>query len=326
MKARIFTDEQEQFILNNYTTMSNADIASHLGKQYKGSQVNSWLYHHDIKKNGQGCYKSTDIFTEQDISYIKEHYMDMTYNEIGKNLGFSAAQISAKVSNLRLPTKKRTINSFYFHNIDTPLKAYLLGFIYADGWIVYNPDQNNYEFGMQLQSSDRYILDKINEVLGNQNIISHKEPRNIIYNTQVIHSGHTDCLRVYSKQLVEDLMLHGIETNKTQKDVYPILNSNLFFDFLRGYIDGDGCYYSNTNYTYMHITSATLSVLQYLQQTLKTYGIVTHIYSENAKKHRLMCINTNEMYKLVNHLYYEDDLFCLRRKYNLIKHFLSSAA
>lgn len=326
MKNKLFTDEQEKFILDNYKTMSSTDIAQNLGNNFKQSQISSWLIHHGIKRNGKGCYKTTDIFSKEDEKFIIENYMKMTYTEIGKILGYTAKQINGKVRHLNLPSKKRNINSYYFHNIDNPLKAYFLGFIYADGWVVYNKNASNYEFGMQLQSCDRYVLEKLNQELGNQNIITHSDPKIIMINDKEAHTGHMDCLRVYSKQLVEDLIKQGVETNKSQKNIYPVIQDEFFFDFLRGYIDGDGCYYMDNGQTYMHITSASIDVLIYLKDKLSTYNIETRLYTENKKKHRLMCINKIEMNKLINHLYYEDGLFYLDRKYQRIKHFISSAA
>lgn len=76
----------------------------------------------------------------------------------------------------------------------------------------------------------------------------------------------------------------------------------------------------------MHITCASLSPLKYIQSKLKEYDIETHIYSENERKHRLMCTNITEMNKLLNHLYYENGLFCLQRKYEKIAHLLGFAA
>ena len=223
-------------------------------------------------------------------------------------------------------TKIRKINDHYFGIIDIPLKAYLLGFIYADGWVYHNENTRNYEFGIQLQSSDKYILEKINEELGGLNIIYKYEPHVSNIQGHESHSGYTDCLRIYSKNLVLGLESNGVLPNKTKKDIYPIVLDELFFDYLRGYIDGDGCYYNDKNSTYMHITCASLEPLKYIQSKLKEYDIETHIYSENENKHRLMCTNTIEMNKLLNHLYYEDGLFCLKRKYEKIAHLLGFAA
>lgn len=326
-KKRIFNNDQEKFILDNYETMSNKEIADALGKEFKREQVNSWLLHRNIKRNGLGCKYANSIFSDQDVEFIKNNYEFMTSAEIGEILGFTTNQIQGKVNKLNLKSKRRNINDTYFERINTQLKAYYLGFIYADGYIIYDEDRHSYEFGMELQSEDKYILEKLNNELGGENIIYHSDPKDVLVcGVQIAHSGHSDILRVYSKKLVCDLIKNGIETNKTLKDTYPIVDDKFFFDWLRGYIDGDGCYYNDNNQTYMHITCATVAPLMYIQEKLNNFGIKTQIYAENERKYRLMCTSFNEMSKLINHLYYEDGLFYLQRKYEKIKHFLGLAA
>lgn len=251
----------------------------------------------------------------------------MTYREIANILGFTEKQVTAKAENLGL-TKRRIFNKDYFHNIDTPLKAYFLGFIYADGWIVDNPVTGNYEFGIELQSQDKYILDKLNYELGGIHLMSHSNDRTMTINNRVLKKGHSDVLRVFSKSIVKDLELNGIETNKSQKSTYPIVDKDLFFDFLRGYIDGDGCYYfhKKKNLLYMHITCANEEPLDYIKSVLETYEIQTKLYKECDKKFRLMCTNKDNMYKLLNRLYYSDDLFCLTRKLDKVKSYLQGSA
>ena len=265
------------------------------------------------------------IFTEEHHKFMIENYLTMSYKEIGEKLGFTERQIRGHLNNMGY-RKNRKINDHYFDNIDTSLKAYLIGFIYADGYVCYNEKTRNYEFGMELQSGDRYVLEKINDELGGKNIIYHSNPHVSNILDLEVNTGRTDILRVYSKNLVVGLEKNGIVTNKTKKDDYPIVNDDFFFDFLRGYIDGDGCFYKYKNGTYMHITCATLKPLMYIQSKLKQYDIETRIYTENKNKHRLMCVNSIEMNKLVNHLYYEDGLFCLQRKYEKIAHLLGFAA
>ena len=266
------------------------------------------------------------IFNKEQQDYIVKNYLILSYKEIGSNLGFTERQIRGWLNNHGY-NKNRKINDKYFDCIDTPLKAYYLGLIYADGWICANSNTRNYEFGIELQSEDKYILEKLNNELGGYNIISHKEPQIRSINGYKANSGHSDVLRIYSKPLVLSLISNGIETNKTYKNVFPIVPNNLFFDWLRGYIDGDGCYYTNkaTN-TYMHITCCSKEPLLYVQNKLKEYSIKSTIYSETSRKYRLMCTDYNSLHTLVNHLYYQDDLFYLQRKYEKIKHLLGSAA
>jgi len=325
-KSKLFNDAQEQFILNNYKTMSNEQIATELGEGFTRSQINSWLNHRGIKRNGLGCFYKQSIFSQDDIDFIKSNYESMTSVEIGEILGFTDKQIRGKCSDLGLHSKRREINDDYFEKIDTPLKAYFLGFIFADGWIVNKENSGNYEFGMTLSSNDKYLLELLNNELGGKNIIYHHNPQEVLVcKKQIAHSGHCDTLRVYSKKIVCDLMRHGIEINKSLKGTIPIVDDSLFFDFLRGYIDGDGCYYVDNNQTYMHITCGNRLPLEYIQNKLSQFNIKTKIYTENDRKYRLMCTSFKEMNKLINSLYYKNDLFCLERKYEKIKHFLGLA-
>lgn len=316
-------EKQKDFILNNYKTIDHKEICKILN--IKSYQLNYFLRKNNLNERKTRDHSTWANFTADDIDFIKENYLKITYSEIGETLGFTERQICGKINNMHLP-KNRKINDSYFDTIDTPIKAYFIGFIFADGWICANEDTKNYEFGMELQSQDKYILEKLNEELGNQNIIYHSDPKNVFIKDKLAYSNHSDYIRVYSKHLVLGLKNNGIEPNKTKKDIFPIVSEELFFDFLRGYIDGDGCYYKNKENTYMHITCASISPLEYIQNELIKYNIKTPIYTENENKKRLMCTNYDNMKLLVNHLYYKKDLFCLKRKYEKIKHLISFAA
>ena len=318
-----FNEKEIEYVLNNYKEYTNQELADVIGCTKR--QIERLLRSNGIKKGKNVPHRKQRIFSMEDDNFIKLNYHNMTSIEIGNVLGYSKHQIDGRVQKLGL-RKNRAINDSYFSIIDSSLKAYYLGFIFADGWVVYNEEKRNYELGMQLQSQDRYVLEKLNFELGNQNIIYHKSSKKMILNNHLITMGDSDILRIYSKQLTSDLINLGIVPNKSQKNIYPKIDGVYFWDFLRGYIDGDGCYYKNNSQVYMHITSASVEVLQYIQSKLALHNIDTRLYCENSKKYRLMCVNTKEMCKLVNRLYYKDDLFYLTRKYEKIKHFLGSAA
>ena len=309
-------NKTEEFILNNYKNMSRKDIAKYLNIPC----VNVTYY---LRKHGLVDKKNK--FSNEDIEYMKEHYLDMTYKDIAIKLGYTERQIRGKINYMGL-TKNRKINNNYFENIDTSMKAYFLGYIFADGWIVINPQNKNYEFGMELQSQDKYILEKLNNELGGQNIIYHHKAHKQEICGQICQKGESDVLRVYSKKLVLDLYNNGIDTNKSSKRTYPVVKDEFFFDFLRGYIDGDGCYWKYKNHYYLHITCATDSILKYIQNKLSLYNIKTQIYKETDKKYRLFCSNISSMEILVNLLYPNKDVLCLTRKYERIKSYLTSLA
>lgn len=91
------------------------------------------------------------IYTTKDIDFMKEHYKDMSYKDIGLALGFTERQIRGKINNMGL-TKNREYNKSFFKNIDSANKAYWLGFIYADGNIANN------SLNIEIDYSDRYLL------------------------------------------------------------------------------------------------------------------------------------------------------------------------
>lgn len=268
------------------------------------------------------------IYSKEMLDYMIANYQTMEYEEIAHHVGLTNKQVRTKMSQLGY-RKNRTFNNRYFQFIDTPLKAYFLGFIFADGWICANENTRNYEFGMELQSEDKYILDALNSELGGMHKIFHTDACRTIILGHEVNRGDSDTLRVYSKPLVIDLISNGIETNKTQKDTIPHVSDELFFDFLRGYVDGDGCYWSTVqrpNCVYLHITCASRKVLEYLQDRLTQFGIKTQIYTEDDRKHRLMCTNYDDMKNLVNKMYPNKDVFCLERKIKLIEKYFDEEA
>lgn len=264
-------------------------------------------------------------FTKLDDDYIINNYKDISYKNIALKLGYSKRQIEYRIKQLGLK-KKREINHNYFNNIDTSIKAYFVGYIYADGWIQYDENRHNYELAMQLQVRDKYVLDRLNYELGDTSYLIYIPPKNSIIRGEVVKSGESYKLRIFSKQIVSDLMNHGICLNKSHCDIFPQIPKQFFFDFLRGYIDGDGCYWKSKNNTYLHITCASEKSLSKLKEILSTYNIATQIYKERDNKFRLMCTNINDMKLLVDYLYYSDDLFYLQRKFEKIKHYLGFAA
>lgn len=265
------------------------------------------------------------IFNDYQKEYMINNYLTSSYKEIGDAIGFTDTQVKGWLNHHGY-TKLRKIRNDYFSSINTPIKAYFLGFIYADGWVVYNELTRNYELGIELQSEDKYILEKLNDELGGLNKICHYDPEIRYIKGVKANCGHSDVLRVYSKPLVLDLIKNGVEENKTLKDTHPIVPDDLFFDWLRGYIDGDGCFYNKQKSTLMHITCSSQVPLKYIQSKLSEYGIETKVYEENPRKYRLICTNKNSLYILANRLYYEDGLFYLKRKYEKVKHLLGSAA
>lgn len=306
---KLFNKEQEEFIISNYLTMKYSDIAKFLGN-YTATQITGWLNNNGYKKG------HNFIFSNDDIDYIEKNYLSMTYKEIADNIGFTERQVRGWVNN-NCDRKNRTFNDGYFSEIKTPNQAYWLGFIYADGYIVKNASNRNYELGINIQSSDIKLLEDFNNELGNVHSVSYSHDEKYICGNPKMSITDSVTLRVYSKNIVDSLIKNGVVQNKTEFPIFPIVDDNLFFDFLRGYIDGDGCIYVNQNKisaSQVHITSAHDEVLKYIQNKLSLYGIDSYIYKEKERKYRIY-INHKNAIKLLDMIYYDDNVQKLDRKY-----------
>lgn len=233
------------------------------------------------------------IFNKEQEEFIRDNYKTMRYATIANLLGFSERQVRGWVNN-HCGSKLRKFNKSYFEVIDTPEKAYWVGFIYADGYLVYRPEKRTYELGIELQKEDKCILERLNQVLGGQHKLYYKEQVKEI-------CGHAPSkteswvLRVYSKKIVEDLMNLGIYPNKTARAEFPKIEK-FFWDFLRGYFDGDGCFYINkVKYPVVNITSSHCEVLYHISEELLKYGIKSAVYKEHELKYRLWLFNQNAL-------------------------------
>lgn len=306
---KLFTKEQEEFIISNYLTMKYEDIAKSLGG-YTSMQITGWLNNNGYKKG------HNSIFSKDDIEYMKKNYMSMTYGEIAHNIGYTERQVRGWI-NHNCAKKNRVFYDKYFNTIKTPNQAYWLGFIYADGWVINNAVGKNYELGIELCREDVQQLIDFNKELGNVHKITYAHYEKYICDNANISITDTAQIRVYSKQIVKDLISHNVLENKTLKAEYPIVDDDLFFDFLRGYIDGDGCIYVNqhkVSSSVVHITSSHCEVLNYIKNKLMTYGIKSNIYKERDYKYRI-CVSYKHAIKLLDLIYYNPNVQKLNRKY-----------
>lgn len=260
------------------------------------------------------------IFSKDEQEYIISKYQSEPYKEIADALGFTERQVRGWVNN-HCSKKNRVFNDQYFDCIDTPEKSYFLGFIYADGWVSLhqrsNHDSINYEFGMQLQRGDSYMLDALNSALGGVHKITENENCSVIAGNNHVSHTYSSVLRVYSKPLVEALVRLNITPNKTYSRLYPNVDDDLFCHFLRGYFDGDGCIYaSKSQMPQVHFTAFGDAFLQHVRrQLVRLYGINSTIYAENDRKHRLMIFRKQDVQRFFDIIYSCDCNLRLERKY-----------
>lgn len=328
-------DKENQYIIDNYYNMRNKEISEHLGLTESAIAYRAKKLGLRSKKEVNGLQ-----LTEEDKEFIRNNYLKMPYSEVGKQVNCTAKQVRGWVRNhiKDRVLKIREFNKDYFETIDSPNRAYWLGFIYADGWICANKRRKDkaggaiYEFGIELQKRDRYILEALNEELGGKHIITDTHKEILILNNKEPSKVDMSKLRVYSKDIVMGLHNNGIDFNKTHSDMFPTVSDDLFIDFLRGYIDGDGCIHKmKENALGVHITGANRKCFEYLQDKLMNdYGISTKIYSEEIEgyktKYRLYCFAQADVKRLLDLIYQDKNSTKLDRKYKIYQDFYGLAA
>lgn len=116
------------------------------------------------------------------------------------------------------------LNEEYFSKVDSEEKAYILGFIFADGYI----ESNERTLTLNISRKDIDILQKIQKALNCGNEIKESSTKN--------------CVRLYlsSTKLVKDLKRLGVSRKKSSSIPFPDLEEDLYRHFIRGFFDGDG--------------------------------------------------------------------------------------
>jgi transposase len=176
----------------------------------------------------------------------------------------------------------------YFENIDTPEKAYWLGFIQGDGSVgIYTltapPQRTIYKLTIGLERKDSEHLHLINDAMGYSTCpISHRTTTFTIKGGNIPrpHSKSHLSVRVWtSRRLVKDLISHGIEQRKSFKDVDIDLPKGLELPFLCGLLDSDG----SVGITKIHSGSldaqiAFLGSHKLISKVRKFLGVTAKIY------------------------------------------------
>lgn len=125
--------------------------------------------------------------------------------------------------------RKYDINETYFDVIDTEEKAYMLGFLYSDG---YN-NVEKHEVKIRLSKSDEDILIKF------RNILYPNKDKPLYYHKRDNHIYSE--LNISNKHISDTLEKHGCGQAKTFNLEFPFfIDDSLYHHFIRGVFDGDG--------------------------------------------------------------------------------------
>lgn len=312
---RLWTLDEDETLKNLYPSLTNKELAEILNRTPDAVRGRAKVF--GLKKNKQRSW------SKEEIAYLEENYRDNTISVLMECLQRSRASIFCKADDLGITISSANRGQLnFFKTIDTEEKAYWLGFIYADGYVT--KGEGNSELGIELSVVDIAHLEKFNKVFNNYYNVTAFKKRPNSHNAK----GTEMCgIRIYSREVVNDLINSGVVENKTKSTTFPIVeDDNLFFHFLRGYIDGDGSYSIKTKvstsgvkhkYPRVSIVGNCYEVFEHIVARLKEFNITARIY-EDRGSYKLQVSRSKDCKLLMDLLYNKATIF-LERKHNKVQ-------
>ena len=207
-----------------------------------------------------------------------------------------------------LAYSKHNTSQTFFDEINTEEKAYILGFIYADGSL--RTKENRLTIGLSIK--DVGLLEKIKSIIS---------PSSKIFFSEKTKSCKI-CLN--GKNLRLSLEKLGVSENKTFTLKFPdytIVPEYLFAHFIRGYFDGDGGVtlsfskkgYPNINYNFVGNKQFVSDLDVFLKQKI----VGNRHFEKKINSERcfsITCRSKNGFKSMYDFLYTDAYLFLKRKK------------
>lgn len=179
------------------------------------------------------------IFSSSQTEEIKRLYIkeQMSLKSIGEQFGVSRSVISRVLEEEKIEKRKTThlykANYRAFQTIDTPEKAYWLGFLAADGCVYVRPE--NAAVKVQLSVKDINHLKKFKQFMdSNVNI------KTIVQNNGFSNNTEVAVITFNSMDMATDLIDKGVVPKKSLILQPPKIDPEFYLPFIKGYFDGDG--------------------------------------------------------------------------------------
>jgi hypothetical protein len=204
--------------------------------------------------------------------------------------------------------RKYHVNETYFDVIDSEVKSYWLGFLYADGYIRERVNGNSLELKLsQLDIGHLELLKeciesshKINLSVGKTKGKSGKE-----------HFSHMASLSMYSNRLVESIKKQGFHSRKTFTIDKPNIKEEYYRHFIRGFFDGDGCcYLRDGKIASYNFACASPNLKQFIVEELNKNSIHTNFYNSLT----IDIGRYQSVIKLYHYLYDNSTIYLKRKK------------
>jgi len=243
------------------------------------------------------------------LHFIKSNFNILSQREIARRLNLGKTTVNRWAAEIGLKFKKNTVDEKFFDKFNE-YSSYILGVIFSDGNISYNPQKGYYSITITAAEKDKNHLENMRKIL------SSTKP--------LLYSSKTKSYRLIfnSKKICKRLISIGLKPNKSLSLEFPSIPKKYLRHFIRGIIDGDG----NVRYVkrkvspYFEITIASGSKVfcEGLVDAIKTE---TNIPANIRKAHKntyVLQYSCSRGKKLAKFIYFNANIF-LERKFRPYK-------
>ena len=285
--------------------------------------IGNWFKKYDLKTSRQIKKDNLSKINKQKVVdlYFTER---RSTEEISKLYGVNKSTVNRwiKAEGLALRNSSESkqiykINQDYFDKINTKEKAYLLGFVAADG---YTTDGN--VFGVTVSTIDLDVINFIKKQLESEHPV--RRFTRVLENNKI---GDYSEFRISNKKIKDVLHSYSIEPRKSLtlniEEVIKnsLMNESLIPSFLLGYFDGDGGIYhynpeEGTEQFSMSITG-TLETCNYYKKYFQDIGFLTKRHKDNKNNYTYQIGGRNQVKKALDLLYEDTPEFFFKRKHKI---------
>lgn len=243
---------------------------------YNRRKITNLLIDNNIAIRGG---RKKKILSEEQIKTITQMIEDGAFlKDIVEYCKLDATTVKKRLKELNLEIKNtnrvnRRIKSDYFSNIDSPEKAYWLGFLFTDGSVDHYKKTGRIR--LQLQEKDKEILEKFKEDLClDGKIIYDNRPKSICCSVEFV-----------DEQIFNDLAKYGIIPRKTyevSRIPYNLIPKEFLSSYALGLYDGDGGLSYSDNFS----TDVTLGYTAYHESEVEDFQDLINILINSNKKNK----------------------------------------
>lgn len=273
--------EIEDIMVKEYLNGATAKELS-IRYSYHNSTISRLMKRRGVSR-GRTSFKRTQIKDK----VIKDFKNGLYCEEIAKKYDVEVHTIyhildEAKIK--RVSGYHTNCNKEYFQKIDSANKAYLLGFITADGAVV------DRSLSIEVEAKDKEVLNFFRKEINEQATI-----------TPCFYGGkHNYKISFNSIDICRDLKKYGIVQNKSkiiERVPIELIPQEYLSYYFRGLIDGDGCVLKNGGVSIYSGSKVFIEDVQKILcdilklKKLKVYHGTSYFISWSSKEDRLKLYN-----------------------------------